>query len=55
MMNDPPFRACVEWMIKIAKENAFTPGELKQMAFYASLQLEMRSTSKIYKIQEGKL
>lgn len=41
--NDPAFHAAVRLLEKLAEEHGFTPGELKQIAFKAALNLEMRS------------
>lgn len=39
---DGVFHAAVEHMMMLARAHGFTPGELKQIAFKASLELEMR-------------
>jgi pantoate kinase len=39
---DPAFHAAVRTMEAIAREHGFTPGELKQIAFKAALNLEER-------------
>jgi hypothetical protein len=41
--NDPAFHTAVDWLQHMAREHGFTPGELKQIAFKAALELEMRS------------
>jgi hypothetical protein len=41
--NDPAFHAGVAFLERLAKEHGFTPGELKQMAFYAALRVELTS------------
>ena len=43
MLNDPAFHAVVDYLMHVAREHGFTPGELKQMAFRAALELEMRN------------
>lgn len=45
MQHDAAFRALVHQMMAVAKEHCFTPGELKQAAFRAALELEMRTTA----------
>jgi hypothetical protein len=40
--NDPTFHAAVTMLEVAATEHGFTPGELKQIAFKAALNLEMR-------------
>lgn len=42
MRNDPDFSACVAFMMQMADRFGFTPGELKQVAFRAALELELR-------------
>lgn len=42
MAGDVDFRACVMQMMRFADLLGFTPGELKQIAFRAALELEMR-------------
>jgi hypothetical protein len=42
MASDPEFRHCVMTLIQFADRFGFTPGELKQIAFRAALELEMR-------------
>ena len=41
-LNDPAFHAAVKLLMKLASEHGFTPGELKQIAFKAALELEKR-------------
>ena len=40
-LNDPSFRAAVKSLEAMAREHGFTPGELKQIAFKAALNIEM--------------
>jgi len=40
MARDPEFRRAVDGLEAAARQNAFTPGELKQIAFAAALRLE---------------
>ncbi len=40
--NDPAFRAAVTTLEVAAAEHGFTPGELKQIAFKAALNIEER-------------
>jgi hypothetical protein len=40
--NDPAFRAAVKTLEGIAERHGFTPGELKQIAFKAALNIEER-------------
>jgi hypothetical protein len=40
--HDPSFRAAVKTLEAIGVEHGFTPGELKQVAFMAALNIEMR-------------
>jgi hypothetical protein len=47
MANDPAFNAVVNFLMRAAREHGFTPGELKQMAFRAAYELELRSTSPV--------
>ena len=42
MRQDADFRACVMLMMQLADQHGYTPGELKQMAFRAALELELR-------------
>lgn len=42
MMHDVDFRAAVHYMMGMARAHGFTTGELKQIAFRAALELEMR-------------
>lgn len=42
---DPAFHAAVRTMEAIAREHGFTPGELKQIAFKAALNIEMTRTA----------
>lgn len=42
MMHDASFRAAVMMLANVAREHGFTPGELKQIAFRAALELELR-------------
>jgi hypothetical protein len=41
-LHDADFRAAVQVMMRVAEDGGFTPGELKQIAFKAALELEMR-------------
>jgi hypothetical protein len=43
MQDDAGFRAAVHMLMALAAEHGFTPGELKQIAFRAALELEMRN------------
>ncbi len=43
MNHDPSFHAVVKFLVRAAEEHGFTPGELKQMAFQAALEVEMRN------------
>jgi hypothetical protein len=40
--NDPEFHSVVDWLSHMAEKYGFTPGELKQMAFYAAYLVEQR-------------
>lgn len=42
-LTDPAFHAVVKMLERAAIEHGFTPGELKQMAFKAALNIEMRA------------
>lgn len=42
MASDNEFRHCVMMLMQFADQFGFTPGELKQIAFRAALELEMR-------------
>lgn len=42
MAGDPEFRACVMLLMQLADRNGYSPGELKQIAFRAALELELR-------------
>lgn len=42
MAEDPDFRACVHLVMQMADRCGLTPGELKQIAFRAALELELR-------------
>ncbi len=39
-VRDPEFRAAVDMLQNMAREHGFTPGELKQIAFKAAVELE---------------
>ena len=39
-LHDAPFRAAVTMLEKVAVEHGFAPGELKQIAFQAALNIE---------------
>lgn len=43
MASDPEFRHCVMMLMQFAGKFGFTPGELKQIAFRAALELEIRN------------
>lgn len=42
MRDDQDFAACVMYVMQMANRFGFTPGELKQIAFRAAYELEMR-------------
>ena len=42
MATDPEFAGCVMMLMRFADQFGYTPGELKQIAFRAALELEMR-------------
>ena len=42
MRSDATFRAAVHMLMNAAREHGFTPGELRQIAFRAALELELR-------------
>jgi hypothetical protein len=42
MNEDAEFRQCVTLLMQLADRNGYTPGELKQIAFRAALELELR-------------
>ncbi len=42
MAKDPAFRSAVDMLMRLALQHEFTPGELKQIAFCAALEIEMR-------------
>ncbi len=42
MAKDPAFNAAVQLLMSVALQHEFTPGELKQIAFCAALEIEMR-------------
>lgn len=48
--NDPAFHAAVDTMEVIAREHGFTPGELKQIAFKAALNLEERRIGQVHRV-----
>lgn len=48
MENDPTFHAAMMTMVKMATEHGFTPGELKQIAFAASVYVEERNAKPFY-------
>lgn len=39
--NDPAFHGAVQMLMHVAREHGFTPGELKQIAFKAALNIEI--------------
>lgn len=41
MIHDVSFRAAVMMLANLAREHGFTPGELKQIAFRAALEIEL--------------
>ena len=43
MRHDPEFRAAVNLVAHLAMRHGFTPGELKQIAFRAAYEVEMRN------------
>lgn len=51
--NDPAFRAAVATLEQNATRHGFTPGELKQIAFKAALNLEMRARPMLYVAKPG--
>ncbi len=56
--NDPAFHAAVTSLEVAAAEHGFTPGELKQIAFKAALNLEMRARPLMYvtkRTQKGRV
>ncbi len=48
IMNDPEFRAAMMVMVKIATAHGFTPGEMRQLAFAASVYVEEHSARPLY-------
>ncbi len=48
MRNDAAFRALVRHLAHAAAEHGFTPGELKQAAFAASVYVEMHDARPMY-------
>ncbi len=50
--NDPAFHAAVTMLEVAATEHGFTPGELKQIAFKAALNLEMRKLPSMVVLSE---
>lgn len=42
MEHDADFRSSVMSLVRMAQEFGYTPGELKQIAFRAALEIEMR-------------
>jgi len=50
--NDPAFHAAVTTLEIAATEHGFTPGELKQIAFKAALNLEMRKLPSMIVLSE---
>ncbi len=42
MLHDADFKVCVILLMQLADRHGYTPGELKQIAFRAALELEMR-------------
>lgn len=49
-MQDPAFRAAVDMLQNMAREHGFTPGELKQIAFKAAVELEFRNFRGVYRV-----
>lgn len=45
--NDPAFHAAVTTMERMATQHGFTPGELKQIAFKAALNIETERLPKV--------
>jgi hypothetical protein len=41
-LHDAEFRAAVDYLEAMARQHGFTPGELKQIAFKAALNIEMK-------------
>ena len=52
-LNDPPFHAAVKVLERIAEQYGFTPGELKQIAFKAALNIELRAKTMHYVAKPG--
>jgi hypothetical protein len=52
---DPAFYSAVRTMEAIAREHGFTPGELKQIAFKAALNLEEKRDGQIYTVTGNRL
>jgi hypothetical protein len=50
-LRDPAFHSAVRTMEAIAREHGFTPGELKQIAFKAALNLEERRDGQRYAVR----
>lgn len=51
--HDPAFHAAVEMLEAVAREHGFTPGELKQIAFKAALNIEMSIRPLMYTSKDG--
>jgi hypothetical protein len=52
---DPAFYSAVRTMEAIAREHGFTPGELKQIAFKAALNLEEKRDWQIHTVISNRL
>ena len=55
MARDPAFHAAVTLLMKLALEHEFTPGELKQIAFCAALEIEMRYPRPVRVYGDGRI
>ncbi len=55
MTNDAEFHGVVRFLIQAAEEYGFTPGELKQMAFRAALEVERRNPRPFPRVYQGSL
>lgn len=52
-LHDPEFHVAVKMLEAAAERHGFTPGELKQIAFKAALNLEMRATKPLMYVTGG--
>lgn len=54
-LNDPEFYAAVRMLERVARVHGFTPGELKQIAFKAALNIEEARPLLILHREQGEL